>query len=192
MAQVRPGHCFCSLTLVHYRSIHRVRLFARGFGAYSLHIHPKNQIPNSVIARDSSSCPWPPRPCGLFPGHTHSIFTAHVQRRGVRFNCRVFLLNRKILFIRPKLSMADDGNYRQVFHVCPAESVYCNDLCDMGDKPDPSKPPPSPPRQPLHRGLATPIALLNVTPFRFLSVYVFLGLGLSSHAAELTEQTDRG
>lgn len=36
-----------------------------------------------------------------------------VIHRGVRFNCRVFLLNRKILFIRPKLSMADDGNYRE-------------------------------------------------------------------------------
>ncbi|DBA79501.1 TPA: hypothetical protein ACH3X2_007768 [Trebouxia sp. C0005] len=36
-----------------------------------------------------------------------------VIHRGVRFNCRVFLLNRKIVFIRPKLSMADDGNYRE-------------------------------------------------------------------------------
>lgn len=42
-----------------------------------------------------------------------SDYYCRVLCRGVRFNCRVFLLNRKILFIRPKLSMADDGNYRQ-------------------------------------------------------------------------------
>lgn len=48
------------------------------------------------------------------------MFENYVQCRGVRFNCRVFLLNRKILFIRPKLSMADDGNYRQVLSLSPA------------------------------------------------------------------------
>lgn len=32
---------------------------------------------------------------------------------GVRYNCRVFVLNRKILFIRPKLCLANDGNYRE-------------------------------------------------------------------------------
>ncbi|KAL3132635.1 hypothetical protein ABBQ32_009160, partial [Trebouxia sp. C0010 RCD-2024] len=38
---------------------------------------------------------------------------------GGRFSCRVFLLNRKILFIRRRLSIADDGNYR---HHWPAHS----------------------------------------------------------------------
>jgi NAD+ synthase (glutamine-hydrolysing) len=33
--------------------------------------------------------------------------------RGVRYNARVFLLNRKILLVRPKLHLADDGNYRE-------------------------------------------------------------------------------
>ncbi len=48
--------------------------------------------------------------------HIEALFSQPCLRccRGVRFNCRVFLLNRKIVFIRPKLSMADDGNYRQV------------------------------------------------------------------------------
>ena len=36
-----------------------------------------------------------------------------VLHRGVRYNCRVFCLNGKILLIRPKLFMADDGNYRE-------------------------------------------------------------------------------
>jgi len=36
-----------------------------------------------------------------------------VLHRGVRYNCRVFCFNRKILLIRPKLFMADDGNYRE-------------------------------------------------------------------------------
>lgn len=33
--------------------------------------------------------------------------------RGVRYNSRVFILNGRILFIRPKLYLADDGNYRE-------------------------------------------------------------------------------
>lgn len=36
-----------------------------------------------------------------------------VLHRGVRYNCRVICLDRRILLIRPKLCMADDGNYRE-------------------------------------------------------------------------------
>ncbi len=36
-----------------------------------------------------------------------------VMHAGVRYNCRVFCLDRKIVFIRPKLFLADDGNYRE-------------------------------------------------------------------------------
>ncbi len=36
-----------------------------------------------------------------------------VLHRDVRYNCRVFLLNRKILLIRPKMALAQDGNYRE-------------------------------------------------------------------------------
>ena len=32
---------------------------------------------------------------------------------GVRYNCRVFVVNSKILLIRPKLHLANDGNYRE-------------------------------------------------------------------------------
>jgi NAD+ synthase (glutamine-hydrolysing) len=36
-----------------------------------------------------------------------------VMHRGVRYNGRVLLLNRRILLIRPKMILADDGNYRE-------------------------------------------------------------------------------
>lgn len=36
-----------------------------------------------------------------------------VIHKGVRYNCRLFCLDRKILLIRPKLALADDGNYRE-------------------------------------------------------------------------------
>ncbi len=36
-----------------------------------------------------------------------------VMHRGVRYNCRIFCLNRKIVLIRPKIYLADDGNYRE-------------------------------------------------------------------------------
>ncbi|KAG6966608.1 hypothetical protein JG688_00006706 [Phytophthora aleatoria] len=36
-----------------------------------------------------------------------------VMHNGVRYNCRVFCLNQRILLIRPKLFLADDGNYRE-------------------------------------------------------------------------------
>jgi NAD+ synthase (glutamine-hydrolysing) len=36
-----------------------------------------------------------------------------VLHNGVRYNCRVYFLNKKLLLIRPKMWMADDGNYRE-------------------------------------------------------------------------------
>jgi len=36
-----------------------------------------------------------------------------VIHNSVRYNCRVFCLDRKIIAIRPKIFMADDGNYRE-------------------------------------------------------------------------------
>ena len=42
-----------------------------------------------------------------------------ILHNGVRYNCRVFVLNGKILLIRPKMWMADDGNYREDRHFTP-------------------------------------------------------------------------
>jgi len=36
-----------------------------------------------------------------------------VMHNGVRYNCRVYCLNGKIVLIRPKMYLADDGNYRE-------------------------------------------------------------------------------
>src|SRR5262245_47014663 len=36
-----------------------------------------------------------------------------VLHKNARYNCRLFLLNRQILLIRPKLFLASDGNYRE-------------------------------------------------------------------------------
>lgn len=36
-----------------------------------------------------------------------------VLHHGVRYNCRAFLLDRKVLLLRPKMFLADDGNYRE-------------------------------------------------------------------------------
>ena len=36
-----------------------------------------------------------------------------VMHKNVRYNCRIFALNGKILLIRPKLILAADGNYRE-------------------------------------------------------------------------------
>jgi len=52
----------------------------------------------------------------LSDGHTNGIVVdigAPIVHRGVRYNCRLFLLNGKILLIRPKLYLANNGNYRE-------------------------------------------------------------------------------
>ena len=40
-------------------------------------------------------------------------FGMPILHRGVRYNCRVFCFNHQIILIRPKLYMANDGNYRE-------------------------------------------------------------------------------
>ena len=42
-----------------------------------------------------------------------------VLHKGVRYNARLFLLNRRILLIRPKLFLANDGNYREERYFTP-------------------------------------------------------------------------
>lgn len=38
---------------------------------------------------------------------------APATKDGVRYNCRVFIVDGKIAFVRPKRALADDGNYRE-------------------------------------------------------------------------------
>ncbi|XP_070617816.1 glutamine-dependent NAD(+) synthetase [Erythrolamprus reginae] len=37
-----------------------------------------------------------------------------IMHRNVRYNCRVIFLNKKILLIRPKIALANSGNYREM------------------------------------------------------------------------------
>jgi len=37
-----------------------------------------------------------------------------IMHKNVRYNCRIWLLNRKILMIRPKINLCNDGNYREM------------------------------------------------------------------------------
>ena len=41
-----------------------------------------------------------------------------VIHQSVRYNCRIFLLNRRIVLIRPKVALAEDGNYRESRYFC--------------------------------------------------------------------------
>lgn len=71
---------------------------------------PKRHRHNLLPVTCSSGCSS--RPAG---GHTQGIVCdvgMPIIHRGVRYNCRVYLREGQVLLIRPKLSMADDGNYR--------------------------------------------------------------------------------
>ena len=40
-------------------------------------------------------------------------FCRPIVHRSVKYNCRVVFFNKEILLIRPKMCLADDGNYRE-------------------------------------------------------------------------------
>ncbi|KAL8771461.1 MAG: hypothetical protein Q9209_003131 [Squamulea sp. 1 TL-2023] len=42
-----------------------------------------------------------------------------VRHRNVRYNCRIICYNRKIVLIRPKMWLANDGNYREMRYFTP-------------------------------------------------------------------------
>ena len=46
-----------------------------------------------------------------------------IQHKNVRYNCKVIFYNRKILLIRPKMAMANDGNYREMRWFSPWHKV---------------------------------------------------------------------
>lgn len=59
---------------------------------------------------------WEALACILAGGCTNGILCdigMPVMHKNVRYNCRVFVLNGKVLLIRPKLILAGDGNYRE-------------------------------------------------------------------------------
>lgn len=54
-----------------------------------------------------------------------------VLHKGVRYNCRVIMLRKQILLIRPKLHLADDGNYREgrYFSAWTRKGMYETFMC---------------------------------------------------------------
>ena len=59
---------------------------------------------------------WESLACILKDGHTDGILCdigMPVMHKNVRYNCRVFVLDGKVLLIRPKMVLASDGNYRE-------------------------------------------------------------------------------
>ncbi|KAI4220279.1 MAG: hypothetical protein LQ349_008131, partial [Xanthoria aureola] len=42
-----------------------------------------------------------------------------VRHKNVRYNCRIICFNRKIILIRPKMWLANDGNYREMRYFTP-------------------------------------------------------------------------
>ena len=59
---------------------------------------------------------WESFACILKGGHTDGILCdigMPIMHKNVRYNCRVFVLDGKLLLIRPKMILASDGNYRE-------------------------------------------------------------------------------
>lgn len=54
-----------------------------------------------------------------------------VIHRGVRYNCRVFCLNSQIILIRPKMYMANDGNYREHRYFTPWRNGRRNETFNL-------------------------------------------------------------
>ncbi|KAK0515479.1 hypothetical protein JMJ35_001513 [Cladonia borealis] len=53
---------------------------------------------------------------------------APVMHRNLRLNCRILALDGKILLIRPKLWLANDGNYREMRYFTPWREGLCEDF----------------------------------------------------------------
>ncbi len=59
---------------------------------------------------------WESLACILKGGYTDGILCdigMPVMHKNIRYNCRVFVLDGKLLLIRPKMVLASDGNYRE-------------------------------------------------------------------------------
>jgi NAD+ synthase (glutamine-hydrolysing) len=93
---------------------------ARAAGA-RYRVGPELELPgygceDHFAEQDTVDHSWEAIAVLLRDGHAEGIVVdvgAPAVHRGVRYNCRVFLLGRKVLLIRPKLHLANDGNYRE-------------------------------------------------------------------------------
>ena len=100
---------------------------------------------------DTETHSWEALCALLRDGFTESIVVdvgMPIVHRGVRYNCRVVMLDGKILLIRPKRCLADDGNYREPRYFTPwrrtntvenyhlpdvVRAVHGQETCPFGD-----------------------------------------------------------
>lgn len=52
-----------------------------------------------------------------------------VMHKNVTYNCRVAFLNRRVLLIRPKMRLCEDGNYRESRWFSPWTKVKGDPIC---------------------------------------------------------------
>lgn len=60
-------------------------------------------------------------------GHTKNMLCdigMPVEHNGIFYNCRIIVFNEQIILIRPKIAMADDGNYRESRWFTPWKKGY--------------------------------------------------------------------
>ena len=58
-------------------------------------------------------------PSFFLPRLIHVRFLRPVVHKNVIYNCRVIVHDKKILLIRPKMWLANDGNYRELRYFTP-------------------------------------------------------------------------
>ncbi len=70
---------------------------------------------------------WEVLVCVVNSGYTKNMLCdigMPVEHNGVFYNCRVLVFDNKIILIRPKIAMADDGNYRESRWFTPWKKGY--------------------------------------------------------------------
>ena len=91
-----------------------------------------------------------------------------VLHRGVRYNCRIFLLDRRVVLIRPKLYLANDGNYRENRYFTPWHLDRKNEEHQL----------------PLSTVLSTADGSQKKCPFGFFGVETLDGISIASESCE--------
>lgn len=100
--------------------IKRSILEAKKSGA-SYRVGPELEVPgygceDHFLEPDTFTHSWEAISDLLKNGFSNGILTdvgAPIMHRHVSYNCRVFMLNSEVVLIRPKMDLADDGNYRE-------------------------------------------------------------------------------
>eukprot|EP00753_Platysulcus_tardus_P008934 PLAT1719.1.p1 GENE.PLAT1719.1~~PLAT1719.1.p1 ORF type:complete len:1065 (-),score=522.65 PLAT1719.1:67-3237(-) len=99
---------------------------ARAAGA-RYRLGPELEVPgygceDHFLERDTEAHSWESMASLIADGYTDDMIVdvgMPVSFRGVAYNCRVFVLNGRILLVRPKMNLANDLNYREIRYFTP-------------------------------------------------------------------------